>query len=192
MSTLLYGALSRARVKTRLGTRLNTSYVGRPRNIRVEEDIILAEVEVKPSPGEETGGEIKRWQDALVALIPAEVLAVHAVVMQVGTTTEEDATGKSTTTINHPADMRLLFGVMAGLAVLVYFAGSRSSTWGDVFRSLLPAAAFAAWAMLMPFSSFDAFTWDPSRELRIGIAAAAAVAIAAAASALAKKAEDSS
>jgi len=88
MSTIAYGALTRKR----------------------------EEAEPGKSDAVEPPG-VTSYVDALSALVPAEVLALHAALLTVTTTTVENQTGDVVTTITEPAALSVVF---CGLIVLCF------------------------------------------------------------------------
>ncbi len=93
--------------------------------------------------------------DALAALVPAEVLTLHALILTATTQT----TG-ATTTITAEGT---LYGAFWGLILLsaIIYLGAR---WRggkldrlDWIRMLIPALAFVGWTMLQRATAFDAF-----------------------------------
>jgi len=97
----------------------------------------------------------KPYIDAMAALVPAEVLAAHAVVISFTTTIENKVV-----TITNP---HLLFWAFFGLCALSLFLYAvprlAAKLWDngwDWVRLFIPALAFVAWTMLQPTSAFDA------------------------------------
>ena len=133
---------------------------------------------------------VSPFVDAMAALIPAEVLAVHAVLISLGTKTEEGADDKAVTTITEPGGLKALFIALLITSVILYVLG-HIKTWGvwDWVRMLIPAAAFAAWTMLQKATMWDA--WAPGMDelTRTGIGLIAALILGGVAYALAYKAD---
>jgi hypothetical protein len=124
MSTLLYGVL--ANKKKRIGTEAASS-----------------------SPT-----SLGTYINVLAALVPAEVLAVHAIVLLVTTRVAE-----STTTIYDPATLKTAFWVLVGLSAGLYAIPRLfTRTWErlDWTRVAIPPFAFAGWTMLNRATAFDA------------------------------------
>jgi hypothetical protein len=123
MSSLLYGTLTRTREAAPPGTTMSD----RP-------------------PG------VNTYVDALAALVPAEVLAVHALVISWATKTEA-----GTTTITAPQQLTFWFWFLIVLAAVLYVAGLRAVPRGwNLVRMVIPSAAFLGWTMLQPTTAFDA------------------------------------
>ena len=123
MSTVLYGAVSRERVRAE------------PKKSKT----------VKPG--------VKTYVDALAALVPAEVLAVHAVVISFATETVD-----GTTTIRAGDQLIFFFYFLLAGSIALYFVGRERiipAGW-DWVRMLIPPAAFVGWTMLQPTTVFDA------------------------------------
>src|SRR5690348_8858480 len=93
MSTLAYATITRMRGEAPVNTSISTS-----------------------PPGVQT------YIDALAALVPAEVLVIHAVIVQEATDTRKVA-GKTVTTITDPTAMKWMFYAGIGLSMLLYGTG---------------------------------------------------------------------
>jgi uncharacterized membrane protein YagU involved in acid resistance len=97
---------------------------------------------------------VSTYVDALAALVPAEALALHAVILSV-TTKTTDGTTKITA-------QGTLFGAFVGLILLSIglYVGYRllAKKWDklDYFRMLIPPLAFVGWTMLQRATAFDA------------------------------------
>jgi hypothetical protein len=89
--------------------------------------------------------------------VPAEVLALHALALSLWTRTAEGADGATSTAITDPTALRIVFVVLLGVAVVIYWLTKRDSFDRlDLARMLLPAAAFVLWTAATPGSAFDA------------------------------------
>ena len=94
------------------------------------------------------------WVDAVAALVPAEVLALHGLILPATTKTTD-----GTTVITEP---RTLFWAFVGLIVLsvALYVGYRllARKWDklDWVRMFIPPFAFIAWTMLQRATAFDA------------------------------------
>ncbi len=66
---------------------------------------------------------VTTYVDALSALVPAEVLALHAALLTVTTTTVENTAGEVVTTITEPGALRFVFWGLIVLCVIFYLAG---------------------------------------------------------------------
>jgi hypothetical protein len=140
----------------------------------------------------EPGQSVSTYVDALAALVPAEVLTLHAVILSVTTKSETNATGQAITTITEPSTLKWAFYAMLGVSI-VLFAVARRSGWErwDFARALIPPIAFVGWTMLQKSTAFDAIAPDFAEAPRYVIAAIGAVVIGATATALAYKADQS-
>ena len=94
------------------------------------------------------------YVDVLAALVPAEVLALHAVILSVTTTTTGTATA-----ITAPETLKWAFWGLLVLSVVFYVVPKIRSTGlnrVDWLRALLPPFAFMGWTMLQRATAFDA------------------------------------
>lgn len=147
MSTLAYGAISRKR----------------------------AEATAEESAHDEPPG-LNAYVDALTAIVPAEVLAIHAVVISNATETVDGET-----TITAPDQLGFFFWVLVVGSVALYLAGRERIVpkgW-DWIRMLIPAAAFIGWTMLQPTTAFDGVAPDFDADWRwaYGLTIALAVSL---------------
>jgi hypothetical protein len=109
--------------------------------------------------------------DAVAALVPAEVLALHATIFSLTTKTDLDQAGKSITTITDPGTLRWAFYGLLLLSVVLYiFPHFRIKDPLDYVRAIIPPAAFVAWTMLQKATAFDA-VWPELGETRRTVAA---------------------
>jgi len=161
MSTLAYGALTRKR-----------------------EQADAKESTERQPPG------VKTYVDTLAALVPAEVLAAHAVIIEATTKTTKDKAGKDVTTITEPTTLKYVFWALILVTILLYFFGHTRERFGsmDVLRALVPAAAFVLWMLLQKTTAFDAIA-DPTDGARVAIGVIGALVVGAIAAALAVKAD---
>lgn len=123
--------------------------------------------------------------DTLAALVPAEVLAAHAVILQVTTETSGDGT-----VITEPGVLTFAFWALTVAALLLYLL-VKFPAWTrlDYVRMLIPPLAFVGWTMLQPASAFDA-AFDVDWALRVTITVVAALLLAALARSLAYTADE--
>jgi len=95
------------------------------------------------------------YVDALAALVPAEVLSLHALVIS-ATTQIQDA-GK-VAVITAPEVLKWAFFGFIILSWVLYavprYFGGRWDLW-DFLRMLIPPAAFVGWTMLQRTTAFD-------------------------------------
>ena len=177
MSTVAFGALTTRREKSDSGT----SKTDQP-------------------PG------LNSYIDILAALVPAEVLAIHAIIIAAVTTTNP---GRQTQ-ITQPGTLRLAFRLLAGLAAVLFVLGRRPAPtpaavlqqsgtsvprwqhleWQDLIRVLIPPAAFVGWTMLEPTSAWNVVVPDMSTGTRTLIALVGAVLLAAVTKAMASHSDN--
>ncbi|GLZ31950.1 hypothetical protein Lesp02_41380 [Lentzea sp. NBRC 105346] len=98
--------------------------------------------------------------DAVAALVPAEVLAAHALIIPMLTTKAMTAQGEVVTVISqaNAATLGWVFWALLLLASGVYLVGRVGQNLfhrGDFMRMLIPPAAFVCWAMMMQSTVFD-------------------------------------
>jgi hypothetical protein len=136
------------------------------------------------------GPGVKTYVDALAALVPAEVLSVHAATLTF--TTKTDSTTLSTT-ITDAGTLRWVFWALLVLGAAIYVIAKLypESTWDkwDYARVLIPPLAFCGWTMLQKATAFDAVFPEMPSGTRSAIAIIGAVVLGLAASALAYKAD---
>lgn len=122
MSVVAYGAITRKREEAPIGTSDTTN-----------------------PPG------IKTYLDALAALVPAEILIAHGIVIGNFTEIEGDVT-----TITNPEVLSGFFWFFLILCPILFLVGLQKvpKAW-DWARMVIPAAAFIGWTMLQPATVFD-------------------------------------
>jgi len=137
MSSLLYGTMLRKREEADEG----------------------ASQEEKP-PG------VKPIADALAALVPAEVLAIHAAVVSDQITTASNKAGELVTTIKDPTVLKVTFVVLLIASMVLYRFGLQQKVlqfdrfeWVGLF---IPPIAFF-WTLLQEPSALDAW-WGGALE----------------------------
>jgi hypothetical protein len=162
MSSIAYGALTRKRKESTPGT----------------------------SSDQEKPG-VRPYVDTLAALVPAEVLGVHAFVLTLTTETTTASDGTESTSITHADLMEKAWWAMLFLPMFLYALGHFAKRWDvwDLVRLLIPSAAFAGWTMAQNPSAFDPVA-DWSMEARHIIVAIGAIALGGAAAALSGKADE--
>lgn len=149
MSTLAYGALTRKREEADPNTSTTSS-----------------------APG------LGSYVDTLAALVPAEVLGLHAAVLSLTTTTMQNPNGEAVTTITDPVTLKWAFGVLLLFSVGLYFIGHQRQRWDrlDILRAAIPPLAFIGWTMAQKATAFDAFfpNWSQTpRDVAVLLLAAA-------------------
>ncbi len=117
---------------------------------------------------------VSTFVDALAALVPTEVLTLHALILSVTTTTVEPASTTTAavsttvaqaaasaagkiTTITDPTTLKWAFAGLIVMSIVLYIV-PRLKNWGmlDYVRVAIPPLAFVAWTMLQRSTAFDA------------------------------------
>jgi uncharacterized membrane protein len=140
--------------------------------------------EAAPQPGTQAPA-VTTYVAAVAALVPAEVLALHAVIISFTTEVKDNKTS-----ITDLATLRWAFWALLFVALFLYllprlFRGT-PERW-DALRAAIPPAAFVVWTMLQPVTAFDAAFPQVSSTQRNVAAVIAAVVLAAIATTLAFK-----
>ena len=136
------------------------------------------------SPGLQT------YVDALAALIPAEVLTLHGVILSFTTKSGIDSAGTPVTSvIEQPTLFWSFFGLV--LLAIIFYVGPR---WGrydkwDFARAAIPPLAFVAWTMILRATAFDAVYPTLGQAPRTAIALFIAVLLGLVAAGLGYKAD---
>jgi len=137
--------------------------------------------------------EMGTYIDTLVALVPAEALALYAGVVIPFSTQTVSAHGKNMAVISDPTLLRWSCAGLLALSSLLYLAGRRGqgvpfNSW-DVLRVFIPPIAFTAWMLVQNPGVWD--IWWPGSSIgeRTVIAAFAAVLLAVAANLLGQQAD---
>jgi hypothetical protein len=131
---------------------------------------------------------VSTYVQTVAALVPAEILTLHAVILTFTTETATqtaEATGKAVavTTITEPTTLFWAFWGLVATSVLLYavphlLALKKSQQkWelADWFRMLIPPLAFVVWTMLQRSTAFDAVLPGLTEAPRTLIALFAAV-----------------
>lgn len=128
------------------------------------------------------------YVDAMAALVPAEVLTLHGLLLTVTTQTRGE-----TTTITDVQTLKWSFVALIVLSLVLYvWPRLLSKTWEklDIIRAAIPALAFIAWTMLQRATAFDAVRPLTMRDsVRSAIAFFLAVLLGLLAASLAAKAD---
>lgn len=148
------------------------------------------------SPGtsaSESPPGVKSYVDVLAALVPAEVLTLHAVILSFTTKTQQGETGNSMTAITEPGTLSWAFFGLLLLSVVLY-AVPRFRMWDrlDFFRVAIPPLAFVAWTMLQRATAFDAVWPQLGEAPRTVVSLFAAVLLGLLAATLAYRADQKS
>lgn len=124
---------------------------------------------------------------AMAALVPAEVLAVHALIIALALAPADKSSGTPPRALDPQSftTLRIAFWSLVFLSMLLYYMPRKKAhSWGgkDWIRVLIPPAAFVAWTMLQPLTMFDAICPKLSPIGRTSIAAITGVLLGALAS----------
>jgi predicted Rossmann-fold nucleotide-binding protein len=144
---------------------------------------------------------LNTYIDVLAALVPAEVLAINALIIAAVTKTIPPGQ----TQITDQTTLRWAFWLLLGLSAALFVTGRRpvptpavvqqqsgvtvprvrNWEWQDLIRLLIPPAAFVGWAMIEPTSVWNAVAPAMSSGMRLLIPTVGAVLLAAVTKALA-------
>jgi hypothetical protein len=130
---------------------------------------------------------VKTYVDVLAALVPAEVLTLHALILSVTTKIEG-----SVTRITAPGTLAWAFLGLFILSVGLYIAPRlMAQKWDalDRYRAAIPALALVGWTMLQRATAFDAVFPTMPDAARTVSAVFLAVVLGVAATALAYRAD---
>ena len=160
MSALVYGAVTRKRDES-------------PKDTSTTD---------KGQPG------VKTYIDSMAALVPAEVLLIHGLIVESATETVKGPEGRSITTITEPGWLEAMFWggiVLSGVMFLVGRLAAKKGKFGgwDWLRMLVPPVAFVLWTILQKTTAFDGAFPDALSEtgrLFIGLFGAVLLGLAAA------------
>ncbi|MBS1598394.1 MAG: hypothetical protein JST75_09210 [Bacteroidetes bacterium] len=158
MSTLMYAALTTRREESHPGTSTTSS-----------------------APG------IRTYADAFAALVPAEVLTLHALIISFTTNTEN-----ATTKITSIAVLQWSFYALAALSMILYVTSRlQNGKWDrlDYVRMLIPPLSFVGWTMIQKATAFDALKVDISESSRTVISLFTGVLLGVLASSLSFRAD---
>ena len=145
------------------------------------------------TPGTSTSAAppgVKSYIDALAALVPAEVLTLHGVILSFTTSKELDQAKTSVTKITEPDTLFWSFFAFLALSILLYVV-PRLRIWDrlDYLRAIIPPIAFVAWTMLQRATAFDAVSPQLGAAPRTVIALFVAVILGVLAAVLANSAD---
>ncbi len=155
MSTLLYESLTSTREST-------------PANMALTIDV--------PPPADKPHEkkEVNKFVDSVAALVPAEGLAIHLLILNA--VTEKDETDPDALTVTFVEKDWAQWGWwLCLLAVLLLYLVPHAikGKFGflDPIRMLIPVAAFIAWTWMIETSLFDAVTdWTDGKRAFLGAA----------------------
>lgn len=133
---------------------------------------------------------VKTYVDALAALVPAEVLTLHALMISVTTQTTDGAVRIG---LNDRDTLQAAFAGLIVLSIVLYVAARlMKGAWDhrlDYFRAAIPPLAFIGWTMLQRATAFDAVGYRLEDGARTVIGLFLAVLLGVAAAALASRAD---
>lgn len=132
-----------------------------------------------------TSADVSRYVAAMAALVPAEVLAIHAVVMTLAT----ESTGLVTEIIAPGLLKWAFYALLAASIVLYVLPRIIRGSWEplDAARAAIAPLAFTAWTMLQRPSAFDTVFPSLGDLTRIFVALLLAALLGVVASALSDK-----
>jgi hypothetical protein len=146
---------------------------------------------------------VSSYVDILAALVPAEVLAINSIV--VASVTAQVPGGPAAAA--EAGTYRWMFGLLLGLAAVLFVLGRRPAPapapdpsgssrtswqnweWQDLFRMLIPPAAYVLWTMIEPSSVWSAIVPGMSSGTRLLIPLVGAAVLGAVTKALASHAD---
>jgi hypothetical protein len=129
---------------------------------------------------------VSTYIDAIAALVPAEALTAHAVILGFCTTSKKDSDGNSYTAITEATTLKWSFVALLVLCPVLFLAGRKAGQveakklpafWTTVAQCLIAAAAFVVWTMLQKTTAFDAVDADLRTAPRETIAVLAAIVL---------------
>jgi hypothetical protein len=131
---------------------------------RQADQVELLKMQKDNQTDEKSATGVKTYVDALAALVPAEVLALHALILSVTT----EVTGNATI-ISEPLTLAWAFAGLLLLSVGLYVAPRMlAKKWDnlDYLRMLIPPLSLLGWTMLQRATAFDAVFPDMSSAAR--------------------------
>lgn len=129
---------------------------------------------------------VSTFVDALAALVPAEVLTLHALILSVTT-----STAAQVTTITDAGTLKWAFVGLIMLSIALYVV-PRFKNWEmlDYVRVAIPPLSFVGWTMLQRSTAFDAIAPSSFKDAaRTVIGLFLAVMLGLVAATLARKAD---
>lgn len=164
---------------------MSTIAYARLTNIRDDADPKRKPEETKPGVGS--------YVDTVAALVPAEVLTLHAFLLSFTTETKTDADGMVATVITEPGTLGNSFWALIVLSIILYLLarGKAHVNKFDWIRLAVPPLAFIAWTMLQKATAFDAAFPQMPAAPRTAVAVFGAVLLGAIAAWLSRTASQS-
>ena len=155
MSTLLYESLTSTREST-------------PANEALRIDV------PQPADAPEEKKEVNKFVDSVAALVPAEGLAIHLLILQAVTEKHEtDPDALTVTFVEKDWAQRGWWLCLLAVLVLYLVPHVLKGNFGvlDPIRMLIPVAAFIAWTWMIETSLFDAvIDWTDGKRAFWGAA----------------------
>jgi hypothetical protein len=127
---------------------------------------------------------LETFVDSLAALVPSEVLALHAVILSFTTRTQGNVTE-----ITQPLTLKWVFLGLVVLSTVLYLLARKHPSGStrdglDWVRAAIPPLAFVGWTMIQRATAFDAlwpeFAEGPAARTVIGLFLAAILSAVAA------------
>ena len=155
MSTLLYESLTSTREST-------------PAHVPFTLEVPQA------APGTPEKKEVNKFVDSVAALVPAEALAIHLLIFDAVTEKDETKPDSLTVTfVDKDWAQRGWWLCLVAVLLLYLVPHVLKGKFGflDVFRMLIPVAAFVAWSWMLETSLFDAVRdWTDGKRAFLGAA----------------------
>jgi hypothetical protein len=115
--------------------------------------------------------------DVFAALIPAEVLAAHALILTLATETTTAADGRSAVVITEKEALKATFFALLVGAALLFLVGRwlkadrKAFDWRwDILRMSIPPTAFLGWTMIQKNTAFDAVSgWSGNSRAIVAV-----------------------
>ena len=153
----------------------------------------LTNLRDEATPGTSTTKEtpgVGKYVDSLAALVPAEVLSLHAVILTFTMETVDKTTVRMIAPDGKPT-LFWSFWACVALAAVIYLVGrGKKVDQYDWIRAAIPPVAFVAWTMLQRATAFDAVGPDLHAIPRMAIGIFVAVILSLVTAALAQKADE--
>ncbi|SOD03388.1 hypothetical protein SAMN05216486_1128 [bacterium JGI 053] len=145
--------------------------------------------EAPPGTSKTQSPGVGTFVDALAALVPAEVLTLHGLILTA--TTSKTAEGQFKITAQ-PTLYYAFFGLLAMSSLLYVVTRLVKKKWEmwDYVRMLIPPLAFLGWTMLQKATAFDAVSGGMADATRTVLALFLAAVLGGAATLLAVKADE--
>jgi isoprenylcysteine carboxyl methyltransferase (ICMT) family protein YpbQ len=132
-----------------------------------------------------TAPDSSRLMEMVAALVPADVLAAHALLVDAVTTTQNAATSTPSR-----VGLQVAFFGLAAVTIVEYVLARLGEAWHvkDYLGMAVPPCAFVLWTMLQRPTAFDAVAPGVDVTIRLAVAVIGALMLLALTRALAKEA----